>query len=220
MATKAELESERQRCHAIALRAIAAERAFEYGHAIGIALESLPHLDAAMQFEKRYLKIENPPVPSVEVIFRCAPPLFRYDALDVVDQFLDRQKKVEKNAAVDLRSELAATRSRMVLANRMWAEIENGQYDAEADRRHPAADENEIRNAWDRLGLLEAAHAGGRSVWLFRTRLDEDVQARCFNCGRRVQGRKLRFLEVGKCPRCETVAHFAILDRPVKEQRP
>lgn len=195
-------------------RAVTAERDGEYGLAIDTALAGMPHVDAALQFEKRYLKLEASPVPLLQLVFRCAPPLFRSDALDRVETFLGEQKRVEKNAAIDVRAELAAARARMVLAALMWDEIEAGRYDAAAVRRLPAADENEIRNAWDRLGVLVASHADGRSVWRLRTRLDEPVQARCFNCGRRSKARKLIFLDAGTCPRCQATAHFAILAGP------
>jgi hypothetical protein len=176
----------------------------------------MTQLAGAMQYDKQYLKIESPPVPSLEVVFRCAAPLFHCEALDRVESFLGTEKRVVKTAAIDVPAELAAARERMALAGRMWNEIESGNYAAEAARRSVAADEAAIRNFWVEIGLLAEVHAGGLPAWTFRTQLNEDLQARCFGCGRRVQGKKFKFLEAGRCPRCQATTHFAIL--PPKQQ--
>jgi hypothetical protein len=201
MATKAELESKRQKCHTLAMQAIAAERGCDYARAIEIALESLLYLDEAMQFEKKYMKIEHPPSPSIDLIFRCAPCLFRSDALDRVQQLIDGTKRIERLAGRNLKRDLDKAREVLDSAVRLWSEIEAGR----------ECQSSSILEIWHRCGLIETDSRTKPGRWRFRTQFEGEIQAKCAACGRISQGAKWRFLSEIQCPGCSKLVNHVIL---------
>lgn len=205
MVTKNELELERQTCHNLALRAITAERQDQYAEAIHLALTSLPHLDAGMQYERKHMKIDCPPLPTVELLFRCAPPLFHRQALDDAEAFLAERRRIDKDFARDLKDQLADARERMRTAARLWAELQAGT-DASA-----TADVVPIRNYWERTGLIVNLRTNGRNHWQFRTQMDEPTQGKCSHCGYIVTAKKVTFLDKTRCPKCMATVPFVIL---------
>lgn len=210
MATKSELESERQACHALAMRAITSERQDLYGEAINLALASFPYLDAAMQYERKFMKIDCPPLPTVEIIFRCAPPLFHRHALDAADSFLSERRRIDKEFARELKDRLANARELMRAAFRLWGEIQTGTSSPDRD----AMDVAPIRNYWERTGLIVNRRTDGRNNWLFATRLDEPTHGKCSHCGHVVTAKKIAFLDKARCPKCTGQVPFVILGPP------
>lgn len=211
MATKAELELARKACHAIALDAIKAEQRHEYIRVVDLALQSLPLLDSAMQFERKYLNIEQPPTPTIRLILEYAPLFFRRHAIDQVADLLKQSKRIERLSGQDLKSSVDRSRELLEESALLWDALESD------DARFNVANEpkrrwSSILEIWQRSGLVIAPKNSGSSTWTLRTKFDAVVRAKCSACGGVSEGRKLHFLSQAKCSKCKTETNHVILD--------
>ncbi len=195
----------------MALEALAAEREGAYHQAIDVALRSLPHIDGATQFERKFMKMENPPLPTLGIVFRYAPPLFRQDALDRVDVFLAERRGVEKRSGQDLKAQLAEARQLLDTAYRLWQQVRGGTPILES--REPLKSDRvyAIEQVWERSGLIERIPPGSPKKWAFRTQFNAPVRAKCNRCGHPRTAPKVAFLEESRCPKCGGMAAFVIL---------
>lgn len=211
MATKAELELGRKACHAMALDAIKAEQRHEYTRVIDIAVQSLPLLDTAMQYERKYLKIEQPPTPTIRLILEYAPLFFRQHAIDQVAELLKQNKKIERLSGQDLKSSVDRARELLEESAVLWNTLES------EDKTLHAANEtggrwSSILEIWQRAGLVVASTKSSPIKWSLRTRFNASVWAKCSECGRVVENRKIHFLSLAKCAGCKTDTNHVILD--------
>lgn len=211
MATKAELESEHNRCHAITLRAIAAEREHRYGEAIDLSLSCLKHLDGSIQYERKYLKVDDSPLPTIRIVFVYAPPLFRRDALDLVRELLFKNRRIVKSSGEDLKAQLDHAFDVMDVSYRAWLELDATELPTTSQTRSNPAIVETLYRIWEKIGLIAKVTRGEQSKWSFVTRLDEPTQAKCSRCGHVLSGKKIDLLEEVRCQKCSAANRFVIL---------
>lgn len=211
MATKADLELARKACHAMAMDAIKAEQRHEYLRVIDLALQSLPLLDSAMQFERKYLNIEQPPTPTIRLILEYAPLFFRQHAIDQVSDLLKQNKRIERLSGQDLKSAVERSRELLEESAILWNALETQEtmFDPESvsNRRWSS-----ILEIWQRSGLVICPKDAASPHWELRTRYAAIIRAKCSKCGRVIESRKFHFLSAVKCGGCKTETNHVILD--------
>lgn len=219
MATKAELETEHDLCNAITLRALAAEQDCRYADAIDFAVSSLQHLDGSIHYERRFLKIEDSPLPTIGIILVYAPPLFRRDALDRVAEVFAKNRRVVKRSSQDLKAQLDHAFDVMDVSYRTWQELEVFEPPPTAQLRSNPAIADTLYRIWEQIGLIAKVSQGQPVKWRFLTRLDEPTHAKCSRCGHVITGKKIDLFGDVRCPRCAASSRFVILGPTPKEAK-
>lgn len=211
MAIKSELELGRKACHAIALDAIQAEQRHEYLRVIDLSLQSLPLIDSAIQFERKFLKIEQPPTPTIRLIFEYAPLFFWYEAIDRVEELVTQNKRIERLTGQDFRGAVMRSRELLEESARLWDALESQGSNNEAPIEREGR-WSSILEIWQRAGLIVPPKNAKPLKWVFRTRFDSNVRAKCSRCGQITESRKMLFLSDINCIGCKTNTNHVILD--------
>lgn len=211
MAAKAELESEHKQCRAITLRAIAAEREHRYGEAIDLSVSSLKHLDGSIQYERKYLKVEDSQLPTIGIVLVYAPPLFRRDALESVGEVFAKNRRVAKSSGQDLKAQLDHAFDVMDVSFRAWLELDASELLPTSQMRSNPAIVDTLYRIWEKIGLIAKVSHGLQTKWSFLTRLEEPTHAKCSRCGHVITGKKIDLLEETRCPMCSVANRFVIL---------
>jgi len=135
--TKAELERHRDQYQLWVSKARAAAHQGSYREAVELAVSSLDSVDGMMQYERKYGDAESVNVEGIEIVLRCAPPIFHFHSLDSLESLLKAQRRIERNASGDIPGGLREARAVMWDAHRLWSHLE----------RHPDCRQDELCGA-------------------------------------------------------------------------
>lgn len=212
---KAEMEHHQERYQSLMSDARAAEQAGLYRIAIEKALASWEHIDGMMQYERRYGSKEFRSIPAIDLTLKYAPLLLDFTSLDALEGLLKDRRRIEKNTSDSLGEKLAAARTLMRDAHRLWDHLEwNPRSRQDGLRRVLGGDQDQWRSmaeAWEKMGLLRREPESGTYRLSLSTRMGEVVAGKCPACGSIVEVPKAVCLEKMACPECEATALFVIL---------
>jgi hypothetical protein len=215
-ATKAELESDWNQYHRLQQLAKETIAAGRYADAIRLAVDAWPFIDGMMQFGRRFKSIEFETVDAIELVLNYAPALFDIDALDRLEELLTRQKRIDRLAAEDLAQRLLEARAALQCAYRLWSAIEDhGTLNRSAFLAIWTASEKQLHavaDAWVRMNVITLVGNSESSGLSFTTRMDLTTHGKCETCGAVAKAPKAKFLEEQKCPRCNKISGFVILE--------
>lgn len=203
MATKAELEWQ---CNTFNTISSQAELAYTEGKltvSIDFALQSLQFIDGMIQFEKRFKKSEVIQQPTLKLILVNAPIIFRFQAINDVEEFLNRTKRVEKNSSIDWRKMIEEARRLLDSALHLWQLIETESDINCVDRIGRVY----LLNAWERMGVVTHQLQG----YSITSAMNARYRAKCFGCGQVFDSNKDSLLSEMSCPVCKTMQYFVIL---------
>ncbi len=209
MVKKADLEIERNLYHASTNQATHAESIYQYHAAINFALTSLGYIDSMMQFERKYMKVDNPPLHSVRIIFQYAPILFRIDALQSAESLLSR--KLENQSGLKLKEHLKSAKEILIAAHELWKDIENGSIRTDQPKSTGGIVQTTILTVWDRMNLTFFEKSQPHIQRRFVTKFDEQTPGKCTNCGDIVTARKALLFKAIRCFKCNVITSFVIL---------
>lgn len=211
MAKKADLEASFRACQARTAEAARAEVDGDYPRALDRAKGTLPLLREYVAFLRRFQKVEAPQLPAVEVILRCAPPLFARRALDAVDAWLAELNRAERAACRDLPDQTVAARRRLALAVRVWP-----RWPATGPAPVPPADAEDVArlfDVWTRCGAITRRPGTAPPVYEPVTHPRRRARGKCPACGRTDEVEWMALLGSRACPHCRTVGTFVIVAR-------
>src|SRR5262249_14234082 len=137
------------------------------------------------------------------------------ESLNKLDAVLKGQRRIEKNASVNLAESRTRAREQMWDAHRLWNHLE----------RHPNARQDELRKTlggdqdqwrrvsetWEKMGVICRVAEGNSYRLSLATQLDEPVFAKCPTCGVVAKAPKAKFLDEAVCPKCHAHVSFVIL---------
>jgi hypothetical protein len=214
--TKAELEEDSERHRAIMADARAELQRGEFQKSVRLAASAWQYVDGMMQYDRRWgSKSEFESVDSIALVLRYAPLLFDNQSLDQLDALLKSQKRIDKNAAADLASDLTAAISLMWDAHRLWSFLEAEETVRQDElRRKFGGDQDRWRwmaETWEEMGLLQRTSEGGSYRLLLVSRLDARVRCKCSSCGAAGQAPKWQLFQELQCPKCKAMAFFVLL---------
>lgn len=207
MATKLELMAESERFDRIAEAARVVTARYDFRNAVKIALECLPSLLGKLQYEKRYCQNPLPALTPLEIIFNFAPTYFLFQALDTVETHLDEDKRLEKASDHDLRVRLEYARAAMATALMLWDRIVEGL--AVTSVVEPI--QKGITEDWMREGIISIVHRDHIRIYSLALDLNSPWLGKCECCGVKVQGAKIQFLNVKRCPGCRGLGQFVLV---------
>lgn len=213
MATKAELQTGYERCELIRLAAGEAEADRDYPTAVQRAESALPHLHAAVTYQRRFLKLVSPTIPPVDCILRYAPPLFLSRALDAVEAWYVGGTKTERTALPDVPERLATARRVMTHAAELWAGF---SADPPAPLRPPVSHwTDKVVPIWSAAGLIAQVSVSGSPGYVRVTDVRRHAAGKCSGCGHIREATLSSFLEARSCPKCGRRRQFVIIRRIV-----
>ena len=211
MAKKIDLEASFRACQARAAEAARAEANDDYHHALDVAASTLPLLRESFAYLRRYQKVEAPQLPTVELILRCAPPLFARRALDTVDEWFTELNRAERTTYHDLPGRLAAARRRLALAVRVWP-----SWPATTPPQVAPADANDVArlfDVWTRYGAIARRPGTAPPVYEPVTHPLRRARGKCPTCGRADEAGWAALLGPRPCPHCRATGEFVIVAR-------
>lgn len=213
--TKVEMEAHHAEYHALVDRARLARQDGRYREAIELASASWDHLDGALQYERKHGSQEPVHPEGIAIVLDCAPYLFDFQSLDALESLLKAQRRIFKNGAVALADGLAAARSLMLAAHRLWEQLE---VQAEWDRdqspsafAHADGQNTRILSRWYGLGIVDRVCDGNPPQYALATRMGQLVRGKCPSCGAVVKAVKLKLLERAACPKCRESVVFVLI---------
>lgn len=211
MAKKVDLEASFRACQARTAEAVRAEADGDFPRALDRAEGTLPVLREYVAFLRRYQKVEAPQLPAIEVILRCAPPLFARRALDAVDAWLAELNRTERVAYAHLPDELASARRRLALAVRVWP-----RWPATGPAPTPPADAEDVArlfDVWTRCGAIARRPGTAPATYEPITHPRRRARGKCPACGRTDEAEWAGLLGPRTCPHCRVTGSFVILAR-------
>jgi len=211
MATKAELANERNLYRSLCQQALQAEQIFRYHESIDISLLSLSHISGMMQFERRFLKIDNPSLQTLRIVFQYAPILFRMDALTAVEIFLDNNRKTEKHSGLELGKHLESAYEILDIAASTWDAIHKGTNEVLLASTTKKVIASTLITVWSRMNLIVQESVGQANRYKLRTNCEEYTAGKCMNCGVTIMAAKWQFYESFRCHKCSSTTYYAIL---------
>lgn len=212
---KADMEAHHAEYHRLMNEALVAVRRGMYQEAVRLAVCSWDYVDGMMQYARKYEQLDFDSVTSIDLVLKYAPVLFDFEKLNLLDNLLRNQRRIERDTADDLGAMLAEARVLMWDAHRLWTHIENNP-DAQEDTLFQALGGRRdrwraIAEAWDEMGILIRKREKDSCRLSFSTRMGEIVWAKCPRCGKQAEAPKAMFLEPLKCPGCGDATLFVIL---------
>lgn len=212
MAKKADLEVAYSRHDNLCRQAATLEAQSDYRSALQRAESGLSTLRDALTYQRRYLKVAQPPLTAADRIMRLAPPLFARRSLDALEAYCDGRAKAERAAFPGLTQQLAAARQTLALAVRLWSEM---NVTPAAPIYPPATDRTSagITDVWLAMGLVVRAGPAGATVYKVVTDLWRDAVGKCSGCGCIRQAAAVQLLEPMACPSCNERRSFVITRR-------
>lgn len=184
----------------------------DYPDAVWSAVKGLPHLWDAVGYQRRYLQVEQPPLSTVEVICRYAPPLFARRELDAVEEWWNSGKRSDKKVYAAVATELASAQRAMTLAARLW-DAADGKTSLSRDTDDKVA--KHIIGTWTAMGVVSLQRSNGATVSRHVTQIDGRVQGKCASCGTSRQFVLLEVMGSSTCERCGRMSEKAIERRLV-----
>lgn len=212
MAKKAELELAHDEYQALILQARQAKADRQYDRAIDLAMQCWAHVDWMMRYAQKYQDREFESLECIDLVLELAPPLFHFEALDMLAALLKEQRRIDKQASADLAAKLGEARARMWEAHGVYALLEATPGMSERRLCEIARVDGEriqrLMSLWESIGLLSRASASVECEIDFRSILRTPVQAKCFTCGHERVAPRGDLLSLSDCPRCETLVVF------------
>ena len=149
------------------------------------------------------------------LVLRYAPLIFDSDSLDQLASLLKSQRRIDKNSAVDIASDLEASVSTMWDAHRLWSHLEC-EHEVRQDelRRKFGGDQDKwrwIAETWERMGLLCRVPEGGSYRLSLVSRLETRVRGKCASCGVTGQADKFHLFQEIQCPKCKASGFWVIM---------
>jgi hypothetical protein len=192
-----------------------AQRNGLYIDAVAKAHASWEHIDGMMQHEKQTLGHELRTIDGIEIVLEYAPLVLDIQKLGDLKLLLKSKRRIDKNTAIDIASELEEAFRRLWLAHRMWGYLEkNGEASISSVRKAyggKLAQWRSITKSWVEMKLVSQTRTTVGDSFQLNTNLDRLVSAKCSTCGERVEGPKAIFLEDSTCPHCNTNSQFVIV---------
>lgn len=207
MAKKADLESSFRAVQARFADAAQAEGQADFPAALAHAEACLPDLRGYMAYLKRYRGIEAPGLPSVELIFRLAPPMFATRAFAAVDAWLAEASRAERKAYPHLPADLELARDRLTLATRLWPAWRITPVTA------PTAEAGQLLDVWVVSGAVARVQGTNPPSYELVTYPSRPAVGKCCVCGTRVEGPWVEFLAPKPCTRCRAATEFVLMPR-------
>lgn len=207
MATKAELEAAHARYRDTCAAAARAEADRDFHAAVRAAADGLPLVHSAVAFQRRFLKVE-PDAPTLDVLFRYAPPLFLGAALSAAEHWYAGGTRTERGALPDVPERLAAARRRLTRAAELWAPLAaSSGARLTLDGRDTDADE--VVAVWLSVGAVRAAGGGYARTSDPR----RPARGKCSACGGVLAAPLAKLLDPFPCPACRQPRPFVIVGR-------
>jgi hypothetical protein len=188
----------------------------DYQGALALAAAAWDYVDGMMQFERRFEdRTERNSLECVDYALRYAPLLFDVQTLNTLSVLLRTQKRIDKNTAADLATNLENAYSLMKEAHRLWDHLErNLRVDQDKLRSTLGGDQDRWRwlaEKWGGMGLIQRVPIRGSYILSLLTRMESEVRAKCSACGVVAKAAKGRFWEQITCPKCKATVYFVIL---------
>ena len=211
MATKAELESARDRHAVHAANALAASKSSEPTRAIDESLASLPFVPNFVAWNRKYGSGTDAAVrlPTIDIITSTAPALFEWRALERLGAFAAAEARLFKRLGRDLAGEVRAARGQLSLASALWdrlAALGDGAPLPEWSARKAPPEEKAAVKVWRELGVVIDTTTGVRLTGS----LGDAAVGICSSCGVRRRGEARDFLTAGHCPKCHARTPFVL----------
>jgi len=186
----------------------------EFPAIFSLCVESFPHIIPAIQYrKKREIKPKMPTMLAFKVILTYAPLLFEHNAIESLSEFVNSTRLLVKHENCYLQ-EIASAIVREEIARVIWNFIE----------RQPGAMQKEIWHGlgvkqrsvtdiveiWEQLGVIIRKKEENNNRLYFQTRLNEEVEGVCQNCGVHGKGHKELFFKSILCQKCGKEGYYHI----------
>lgn len=211
MAKKIDLETSHNTYQMFAGLAKQALKSRCYAEAFSQCFDSLSDLPGYVDFEIRFMKSTVVALPTVDMIFQNAPALFRYDAVNQVEQLLANHPKLAKKIDRDLTLEVAQCRSTMTAARELWRRFTTGRTHGDEPLATLENDEQRVIETWRAKGLLPESSRSVLETDQFQAGFHRKFVGLCPRCGHEQTGTKLSMLAPLRCPGCEHNVEFVLL---------
>lgn len=210
MATKAELQAAQGKYDECLARAREAESQGRFTDAIKCAAEAWQHVEAMMQYERKFEDAEFRSLPCIDLVLRIAPHLLHNEALEQLGALLKSRKSIDKHATDDLATRLTGANETLGKLHRLWDHIER-HAGARQDRLESelGGEQSEWRGiceCQETMGFFIRERRGNSFCLYLRARLDSKVRCKCIKCGAESVREKRSALSSHQCERCEQVA--------------
>lgn len=210
MAKKIDLETSHNTYQMFAGLAKQALKSRGYAEAFSLCLDSLSDLPGYVDFEIRFMKSTVVALPTIDMIFQNAPALFRYDAVNQVEQLLANHPKLAKKIDRDLTHEVALCRSTMTAARELWKRFTTGPTLGDEPLPIPKNDEQRVIETWRAMGLLPESSQSILDSERFQAGFHRKFVGLCPRCGHEQTGTKLSMIAPLRCPGCQNNVEFVI----------
>ncbi len=212
---KAEMEYHSQQYQELMQQARRAETLGMYQEAVSLALTCWNHTDGMMQYQRKYEKKEFSSIPAIDIVLKYAPTLFDHEALQTLQNLLQKCKRVERNTSESLGDKLNQARKKMWEAHQLWGHIEMNP-GCRQDELNRVLGGNQDRwretaEMWEKMGLLNRKAERGSYKLDFQTRMDAVIHGKCPACGENVEAPKSMLIERQRCPECQEEIRFVLL---------
>lgn len=212
LATKAELQAAQGKYDECLARAREAESQGRFTDAIKCATEAWQHVEAMMQYERKYEDAEFRSLPCIDMVLRVAPLVLHNEALEQLGVLLKSRKSIDKHATDDLAARLTEAGETMGRVYRLWDHIErNAPARQDQLESELGGDQSEWRSICERqetMGFFIRERLGNSFRLCLRAQLDSKVRCKCIKCGAESDREKRSALSAQRCVRCEQVAEL------------
>ena len=210
---KSELEGEWELYGAVANQVQAAETNGLYAEAVRLAVKSFDHLEAAIQYQRRYQERETPSVPTLEVALTYAPVLLDAEALAQVDLLLERRSV--RTALSEVAEQRERAESVMWLARAVCGHLEQYEKATLSEIHEQVGGDrrtiDSILVILSKAGFCERHGEGRATTFLLITRMDGETRGLCSHCGIVFAAPKQELLVEFDCPSCRRKSQPVIL---------
>lgn len=208
--TKADLQAAHEKCEQVRRGVFALESARDYLAAVRQAEKLLPDVHASVTFQRRFLKVDQPTTPAVDVILRCAPAFFLGRSLDAVQGWYDGGTKSERNALPAIPDRIAAARRVLAHAVELWGVLARSP----TATLRPSAIVliNAVVPLWEAAGLI-APRPDDPRTYARVSDTRRNAVAKCSGCGGERTAPLVELLESAVCPACRKRCHFVLTRR-------
>ncbi len=208
--TKADLQAAHERSEQIRRGVFALETTRDYLAAVKQAEKTLPDQHPSVTFQRRFLKIDQPTTPAIDVILRYAPAFFLGRSLDAVQGWYDGGTRTERNALPAIPERIASARRVLAHAVELWGVLARSP--TATLRPSAIVLTNAVIPLWESAGVIAPRPDDPRRyARVSDTR--RDAVAKCSGCGRERTAPLVELLEPAVCPACRKRCHFALTRR-------
>ena len=186
----------------------------EFPAIFSVCVETFPHIVPAIQYrKKREIEPEMPDWLAFKVICKYAPPLFEHSVMESLSEFVKSTRLLTKHENVYLKAIETAFKHEEITRS-LWNHIEKQPNVLQRDICRYFDDNQKsvtsIIELWEKLGLVFHKNESSDLRLNLRTRLDEEVEGVCQNCGVHGKGHKEHFFKSISCQRCGTEGYYHI----------